>query len=153
MPVNRHYLSCGKKQAFTKLHPEIERDANYLMSIPGIGFITAVTILGRIGEPGQLKNVRELSAFIGLVPTEHSTGDTIERGSITHLGNRVLRSLLIEAAWSAIRRDTELKQFYFRIKSRHHPTLAARKAIVAAARKLTQRIYRVLKERRFYIVR
>lgn len=139
-------------QTFTKLHPEIERDANCLVSIPGLGFITAVTILGRIGEPAELKNVRELSAFIGLVPTEHSTGDNIERGSITHLGNRVLRSLLIEAAWSAIRKDTELKQFYFRIKSRHHPSLAARKAIVAVARKLTHRIYRVLKERRFYIV-
>lgn len=124
----------------------------YLISIPGIGFITAITLLGRIGDPRRLENVRELSAFVGLVPTEHSTGDDVNYGSITHLGNRYLRSLIIEAAWSAIRKDKELNQFYHRIKNRHHPKIGARKAIVAVARKLTQRIYRVLKEQRSYIV-
>ncbi len=140
-------------RTFVKLHPEIREYVRYLVSIPGVGFITAVSVLGRIGDPINLKDVRELSAFAGLVPTEHSTGDDVNRGSITHLGNSVLRSLLIEAAWSAIRKDRELNQFYFRIKNRHHPAIGARKAIVAVARKLTQRIYRVLKERRLYIVR
>lgn len=139
-------------RAFVKLHREIQEYVRYLVSIPGIGFITAVTILGRIGNPIKLKNVRELSAFVGLVPTEHSTGDNINYGSITHLGNRILRSLLIEASWSAIRRDRELNQFYFRIKNRHHPKIGARKAIVAVAHKLTQRIYCILKEQRLYIV-
>lgn len=139
-------------RTFVNLHQEIQENVCYLVSIPGIGFITAVTVLGRIGDPLKLKNVRELSAFTGLIPTEHSTGDNVNHGSITHLGNGVLRSLLIEAAWSAIRKDKELNQFYFRIKNRHHPNIGARKAIVAVARKLTQRIYRVLKEKRLYIV-
>ena len=140
-------------RALVKDQPEIQEQVRHLVSIPGIGFITTITLLGRIGDPGKLKNVRELSAFIGLVPTEKSTGDDVDRGSITHLGNRMLRSLLIEAAWSAIRKDSELNQFYFRIKNRHHPKIAARKAIVAVARKLTHRIYCVLKEQRPYIVR
>jgi transposase len=139
-------------RTFVKLHWEIQEYMRYLLSIPGIGFITAVSVLGRIGNPIKLKNVRELSAFAGLTPTEHSTGDDINHGAITHLGNCILRSLLIEAAWSAIRKDRELNQFYFRIKNRHHPKIAAKKAIVAVARKLTQRIYCVLKEQRLYIV-
>jgi len=140
-------------RTFVKIHKGIQQNIHYLVSIPGIGFITAVTILGRIGDPGNLRNVRELAAFVGLVPTENSTGEDVDRGSITHLGDRRLRSLLIEAAWAAIRKDAELSQFYYRIKSRHHIKIAARKAIVAVARKLTQRIYCVLKEQREYIVR
>lgn len=135
---------------FCLSQPEIDSYRCYLQSIPGIGFITAMTILGRIGDPGNLKNVKELGAFLGLVPSEHSTGDTVSRGSITHLGNRTARSLLVEAAWVAIRQDAELAQFYHRIKQRHHPTVAARKAIVAVARKLTARIYCVLTEQRNY---
>lgn len=140
------------KQAkeFCLRNPEIERYRQCLQSLPGIGFITAITILSRIGNPHQLQNVRELAAFVGLVPTEHSTGDRVNRGSITHLGNRTARSLLIEAAWVAIHRDAELGQFYYRIKGRNHPRIAARKAIVAVARKLITRIYCVLKEQRPY---
>lgn len=154
-------LSYARKQTlsilrqlrtFVKTHEEIQRNINYLISLPGIGFITAVTTLGRTGEPRRLRNVREIAAFVGLVPTENSTGEDVQRGSITHLGNRTLRSLLIEAAWSAIRKDVELGQFYSRIKSRHHIKIGARKAIVAVARKLTQRIYCVLKEQREYVV-
>jgi len=137
-------------KAFCTVHQDIDRYRNYLQSISGIGFITAMTTLGRIGDPRYLRNVREGGAFMGLVPCEHSTGETICRGSITHLGNRTARSLLIEAAWVAIRQDAELDQFYHRVKQRHHPTVAARKAIVAVARKLTARIYCVLKEQRPY---
>lgn len=139
-------------RAFCKNELEISRYIMYLQSIPGIGFITAATLLGRIGDPKNLKNLRELASFIGLVSSEDSTGDTVNQGSITHLGNKELRSLLTEAAWVTIRYDTELNQFFHRIKSRHHPKIASRKAIVAVARKLTQRIYRVLKEQRKYIV-
>jgi transposase len=126
-------------------------DVHYLRSIPGIGFITAITILANIGDPRQLNNPRELGAFIGLVPREHSTGDKICKGSITHMGDVFLRSLLIEASWVIIRKDKRMRQFYDRIRSRHHPHIAARKAIVAVARKLTLIIYRVLKEQREYI--
>ena len=155
-------LQYARKQTFVILRQlrtlvknskEISRYMQYALSVVGIGFITAVTVLGRIGDPRYLRNVRELSAFVGLVPRENSTGDAVNYGSITHLGDRCLRSLLIEASWTAIRKDNELNQFYHRIKNRHHPKIGARKAIVAVARKLTHRIYCVLKEQRLYIVR
>jgi len=138
---------------FCKKHPDIDRHRHYLQSIPGIGIATALTVLARIGDPDRLTDVREIAAFAGVVPKEKSTGDTINRGSITHAGNAALRSLLVEASWIAIRRDKELEQFYNRIRSRHHPRIASRKAIVAVARKLTQRIYKVLKEQRTYEIR
>jgi len=130
----------------------LKRNIHYLRSIPGIGFITAITILANIGDIEQLRNPRELSAFAGLVPSEYSTGERITRGRITHLGNSVLRSLLVEAAWANITKDARLRQFYDRIRAKHHPQVGARKAIVAVARKLTLIIYKVLKEQREYII-
>lgn len=146
-------LSVLKKlKMFIKGHEEIQKYLGYLRSLPGIGVITSSLLLGRLGDPENLRNVREIAAFLGLVPTEDSTGDRVRRGRITHLGDPFVRSRLIECAWVAIRRDKELEQFYYRIKSRHHPQIAASKAIVAVARKLTQRIYRVLKDQRPYVV-
>lgn len=124
-----------------------------LKSIPGIGEIVASHLLARIGDPQQIKNVRQLAGFIGLVPTEHSTGDRVARGRITHSGDGRLRSKLIQAAWSTIRRDPELREFYRSVYQRHPRDRAARKAIVAVARKLTTRIYAVLKQQRPYVVR
>ncbi len=138
-------------KSFLEHNPELKQSIHYLRTIPGIGFITAITILGNIGDPVHLKDVREIGSFAGLVPCEHSTGDNINKGPITHLGNYTLRSLLIEAAWSAIRQNTELSQFYHRIKARNNPKIAAQKAIVATARKLTRIIYNILKEQREYI--
>ena len=140
-------------KSFCSNHEEIDQYRSYLQTIPGIGFQTALTLLARIGNPKALTNVRELDGFFGLVPTEHSTGESVHRGNITHLGNHYTRTLLIEASWVAIRHDTEMSQFYNRIRSRHHPSCAAKKAIVAVARKLTLRIYSVLTEGRPYTLR
>lgn len=140
-------------KALCVAYPDINSYRCYLQSIPGIGFVVALTILARIGDPQHLTNVREIGAFTGLVPRERSTGDTVRYGSITHIGNNKLRRLLVEASWITIRHDAELAQFYYRIKSRHHPQAAPKKAIIAVARKLTQRIYKVLKERRMYEIR
>lgn len=139
-------------RAFCKINPEIKTNMEYLQSVSGIGFITAVTFLGRTGDPQYLKNEREIGAFIGVVPRENSTGDKINRGSITHLGNQTLRFLLIESAWVAIRKDKELDQYYSRIKKRNNPKIGSKVAITAVARKLTHRMYRVLKDQRKYIV-
>ncbi len=144
-------LILKELRTFCKTHSEIQKYKGYLESIPGIGFITATTLLANIGNPNNLRNAQELGGFFGLTPREHSTGDNVTRGSITHLGNQQMRQLLIEAAWVAIGNDPQLDQFYHRIKAKHHAAFAARKAIVAVARKLTQIIYCVLKEQRPYI--
>jgi len=157
--ISDHDYACGQllmvyKQTrqFIADRPEIREYMRLLCTIPGVGFITAVTVLGRIGDPTLLQNVREIGCFVGLTPREWSTGDRVHKGSISHFGDGILRSLLVEAAWVAIRKDNELKMFYERLSRHNHPKGSAQKAIVAVARKLTMRIFRVLKDRRPYSV-
>lgn len=137
---------------FCKRDPELERCSGFLMSIPGIGFILASHLLARIGDWRQIQNARQLAAFLGLVPTENSTGDRVQRGSITRSGDSRLRGKLIQGAWAAVRQDPELREFYRRIYQRHPRPIAAKKAIVAVSRKLTTRIYSVLHEQRNYVM-
>lgn len=129
---------------------ELNLCMKYLTSVPGIGQIVASHLLARIGDFRKLKDVRQIGAFLGLVPTENSTGSSIDRGPITRIGDSRLRNKLIQGAWYAIRKDPELREFYLRIYQRNPRNVAARKAIVAVARKLTTRIYAVLKEQRLY---
>jgi transposase len=138
---------------FCRQDPEIHPCMEYLISIPGIGGIVASHLLARIGDWRQIRNVRQLSAFLGLVPTEHSTGEVVQRGAITRSGDGRLRNKLIQSAWSAIRQDPELTEFYRRVGQKHPRDRAAKKAIVAVARKLTTRIYAVLHEQRPYVMR
>lgn len=136
-----------------KQDPQLCQAIAHLKSIPGIGEIVASHLVARIGDPQKMGNVRQLAGFLGLAPREHSTGERVARGEITRTGDGRLRSKLIQAAWSAIRQDPELREFYRSVYRRHPRDRAARKAIVAVARKLTTRIYAVLKQGRPYVVR
>jgi transposase len=138
---------------FCQSDPELSQSIKYLMTIPGIGWIVASQLVARIGDPREIKNIRELAGFLGLVPTENSTGDRTDRGSITHTGDGRLRSKLIQAAWSAIRKEGELREFYRSVCRTHARQLASRVAIVAVARKLSVRISVVLMQQRPYEVR
>ena len=138
---------------FCRNDPKPSQCIEYLMSIPGIGWITASQLLARIGDWRELKNIRQLAGFLGLVPTEHSTGERIDRGSITRTGDERLRSKLIQASWSAIRQDGELREFFRSVCRKHPREVASRVAIVAVARKLTVRISVVLMKQRPYEVR
>lgn len=138
---------------FCQADPELAQGITYLMTVPGIGWIVASQLLARIGDWREMNNVRQLAGFLGVVPVEHSTGESIARGSITHTGDGRLRSKLIQAAWSAIRQDGELREFYRTVARRHPRDRAARIAIVAVARKLTTRIAAVLMHQRPYAVR
>ena len=138
---------------FCQNDPALSQCIKYMMTVSGIGWIVASQLLARIGDWREIKNVRQLAGFLGLVPTENSTGDRTDRGSITHMGDARLRSKLVQAAWSAIRQDGELREF-FRSVCRTHPRhLASRIAIVAVARKLSVRISVVLMQQRPYVVR
>lgn len=138
---------------FCQNDAELSRCIKYVMSVSGIGWIVASQLLARIGDWRELKNVRQLGGFLGLVPTEHSTGERTDRGSITHTGDGRLRSKLIQASWSAIRQDDELREFFRSVCQSHPRHLASRVAIVAVARKLSVRISVVLMKQRPYEVR
>ena len=147
----RILLVLRQMRQFSASQEAIAKNLVYLESLPGFGFIVSTYLLARSGDPAYLKNVRELGAFSGMVPSEYSTGDNTQKGPITHMGDRTLRRLLVEAAWVAIRKDKELAQFYSRIRSKRGQA-GANIAIVAVARKLTCRAYRVLKDQRPYVI-
>jgi transposase len=138
---------------FCQNDAELSECIKYLMTIPGIGWIVASQLLARIGDWRQLKNIRQLAGFLGLVPTEHSTGERTDRGSITHSGDERLRSKLIQASWSAIRQDGDLRVFFRSICHKHPRHDGPRLGSVAVARKLSVRISVVLMKQRPYVVR
>jgi transposase len=149
-----HYHSAATVQKeirrFCQNDAELGQSISLLTSIPGIGWIVATHLVARLGDWREIKNVRQIAGFLGLVSSEHSTGDKENRGEITRSGDSRLRNKLIQGAWVAISRDPELRAFYRRIYQRHPKKVAAKKAIVAVARKMTTRIYAVLKQQRPY---
>jgi transposase len=71
-----------------------------LMAMRGIDLVSATGFLAEIGDLSRFQTPRELMAYLGLVPSEDSTGDKIKRGPITKTGNRRARRILVECAWS-----------------------------------------------------
>jgi transposase len=71
-----------------------------LMAMRGIDMVTATALLAEIGDLSRFRSPRELMGYLGLVPSEHSTGDKVQRGPITKAGNRRARRLLVESAWA-----------------------------------------------------
>lgn len=138
---------------FCQNDSELSRCIEYLQSLPGIGWIAASQLMARIGDWRQIRNIRQLPAFLGLVPTENSTGERTDRGSITRSGDPRLRSKMIQASWSAIRQDGELREFYRTVCQKHPRPVASRVAIVAVAHKLAVRAAVVLMQQRPYEVR
>ncbi len=108
-------------------------DARRLMSIPGVGAGVAVTLMAAIGDISRFDSPRALVAYLGLDPRVRQSGDEPARhGRISKRGNAQARSVLVEAAWIALRQPGPLHAFGERIRARKGAHVAA----VAVARKL-----------------
>jgi transposase len=75
-----------------------------LRCLRGVDTLTALALVAEIGDFGRFRTAEEFMAFVGLVPSEHSSGEHRRQGSITKVGNAHVRRLLVEAAWHARRR-------------------------------------------------
>jgi transposase len=71
-----------------------------LMALRGVDIVTATVFLAEVGDLSRFQSPRELMAYLGLVPSEASTGERVRRGGITKAGNRRARHILVEASWS-----------------------------------------------------
>lgn len=71
-----------------------------LQSLRGVSLIVAVTFVTEIGDLSRFENPRQLMGYLGLVPSERSTGNSVRRGGITKAGNSRVRTLLVESAWA-----------------------------------------------------
>ncbi len=106
-----------------------------LMAMRGIDMVTATAVLAEIGDLTRFRTPRQLMAYLGLVPSEQSTGDTVVRGPITKAGNRRARRLLIESAW-AYRHPPRVG------KDKQAKVAAAPRAVAEIAWKAQHRLYR-----------
>ena len=70
-----------------------------LQTMRGIALVNAATLIAELGDLTRFANPRQLMAYLGLVPREHSSGASVRRGGLTNAGNSAARRLLIEAAW------------------------------------------------------
>lgn len=123
------------------------RNIELLRTVPGIGTITAISFLVEIENIERFENTDHFAGFIGLIPNYHSSGDKSSDGEMTFRGQKSLKSLLIESAWTAARTDPALIMSYHTYINRMEPN----KAIVRIARKVLNRIYYVLKNKMEYV--
>jgi len=113
--------------------PEVVR----LMTHPGVGPITALAFVLVIGDPARFANSKKLASYLGLIPSEDSSGGKQRLGHISKQGNAMLRGLLVEAVHVAVRHDAEWKRDYRRLAMRKNRSIA----VVAVARKLAVRLW------------
>lgn len=113
-----------------------------LMSHPGVGPVTALAFVLTIGDVERFSRSRQVASYLGLIPSERSSGGKQRLGHISKQGNPLLRFLLVEAGHMAVRGDAELRRVYARVQHRHSTGVAK----VAVARKLAVRLYWMLRK-------
>jgi transposase len=139
------HLSEQKKQ-LTRDVEQLARTETYaqrvrlLTSIPGVGLLSAMEILTELQDVSRFERADQLAAYLGLTPSQYSSGERIRMGHITHTGNGRVRSTLVECSWFLIARDPWMLRKYQNIKIRR----GGKRAIVAIARVLSLRIRRML---------
>ncbi len=138
LKINRH---------LRQLDGEYAKKLSLLQTIPGIGLITAITLLTEIEDILRFKNLDQLCSFVGLVPTTNSSGEKENVGTITRRSNLFLRSVIVEAAWVASKKDPSLMYSYGLLCKRMEPN----KAIIRIAKKLINRIRYVIKNETAYV--
>lgn len=118
-----------------------------LLGISGIGLITAMTFLTEIIDISRFKKGDELVSFLGFSPNEHSSGEKRRIGHLSKRCNHILRGMLIESSWVAIRNDPALSDYYHKTQKK----TGSSKAIIKTARKLIMRMRYVLKTGNKYV--
>ena len=126
-----------KEIALLSKEKRYERAATVLQSTRGIGALSAMIMLTEVRNVRRFRTSQEFASNLGLVPSEHSTGEQEHRGHITKAGNRHIRSVLVECAWSWIRYDKAAYAVFRRLMRRRE----TKRAIVAMARRLAVKIY------------
>ena len=139
------YLT-GEIKTITKSVVELSGTDKYahrmklLKSIPGVGILTGMEMLVELQDFARFKTSEEIACYMGLTPSEYSTGQYIRQGRITRCGNARVRTALVESSWILVGKDPLMRAKYLKLKS----TKGAKRAIVAIARNLIIRIRAML---------
>lgn len=114
--------------------------AKLVMTVTGIGYITALTIIAEIVDVKRFRTPEKLVSYAGLSPSHRDSGETKRGGSITKKGSVWLRNAMVEAATAAARYDARMSSTYERLAKR----IGKKKARVAIARRLTEVVWHIL---------
>ncbi len=147
LPLAPH-TAHRRSEHIARLDDRVERVANeraratLLMTHPGVGSVTALATEVFVGDPARFLDGKALASYVGMIPSEYSSGKRQRLGALTKQGNPFLRFLWCEAAAHAVRRDPDLQRFYRRKVAQK----GFAKANVAAARKLGIRLWIMLRD-------
>jgi transposase len=131
-----------------KLDEQVEKEAcrrplaRLLLTHPGVGPVTALATEVFLGDPARFADGKALASYVGMIPSEYSSGGRQRLGRLSKQGNPLLRFLWVEAARQAVRKDAWLQRFY----RRKLVQKGFAKALVAAARKLGIRLWILLRD-------
>ncbi len=145
--VLRHYREMlaliaeaeAKLDALGKVHESVK----LLQTIPGVGPRTAETVAAYLPDPKRFASGKQVSAYAGLVPRQYQSGELDRRGRITRRGPGLLRKMLVECAWCALRYNRWAQSVYVRLS---RGQARKKQAIVALARKLLVRCWAMLRD-------
>ena len=127
---------------------ELGRRIQIIEGINGIGIVSAVRMsLYLFDRKDRFESSERLNHYLGLTPSERSSGDKIVRGRSGMCGNRQLRSIIIQLAWMTVRKDGSLLEKFDRV---YRKSGSKQKAIVAVARKLMTKIYAAVRKEEEY---
>lgn len=123
-------------------NPDVKR----LRTIPGVGVLSALFILAEIGDISRFKNAKNVASYFGLVPRLYASSNVRRLGSITKHGSSLMRRILVQDSWVAIRCSPTIRMKYNRILKRR----GKRIAIVAIARMIAEISFRILRDKTVY---
>lgn len=124
-------------------------EAPLLRQIPGYGPVVTLAVLSSLDNPNRFKRSGQVASYAGLVPSTRDSGDSQKRGGITHQGRAILRSLMVQAAWTVIRSKKlppDLQKWVKRLIVKRGVMVA----VVALARRLLILGYRLWKNGEAY---
>jgi len=123
-----------------------EENVRLLMTLPSVGYNTAITLLAVFGDISRFKDADHAASYLGLVPTVKQSAGVTYYGPITKTGSALARGMLCEAAQSLFKNDGPLGVFIRRVRDKQ----GGGKAVVAGARKLATLAYHILKNKEPY---
>jgi transposase len=126
--------------------------AHNIMSIPGVGLLTAAAFIAVADDLSRFKNAKAFASYIGLVPREFSSGDKQRMGSITKAGQEILRRYFIHGARTVLKYSNDTSKEPIRVwANKLKKKIGANKATVALAHRLSRICFRVAVEERLYV--
>ncbi len=144
--LDRLQEQVGELDRAVRAEAEQRPEVRLLMTHPGVGPVVGLAYVLTIGPITRFPRGKQVASYLGLIPSEHTSGGHQKFGPISKQGNTMMRTLLVEAAQTAARFDEQLRRQYGRLKARKHSALAK----VMVARKLAVRMYWMLRENKPY---